>query len=154
MSHTSRPGGPGRGHKRRIGNGAGWGGPAKGAGSTRPALPLIGIDRDQPTPEAKSMGRKDADARADEMRAVLYAIATDAEAHAMVRVHAADKLLDRLEGKAVATNVSVSASSIAALSDAELAAELARLEREARDAAARVAAAGGTEPAGDVPPVH
>ena len=154
MPGTGRPPGPGRGHKRKIGHGSGWGGPARGEGSAREALPLIGREREQPTGEAKSMGRKQADARADEMRAVLYAIATDAEAHAMVRVHAADKLLDRLEGKAVATNVSVSASSIAALSDAELAAELARLEREARDAAARVSEAGGDEPAGDVPPVH
>lgn len=154
MPHTSRPGGPGRGHKRRIGNGRGWGGPARGSGSTRPALPLIGIERDQPTPEAKSMGRKEADARSEEMRAILHAVATDASAPAMVRVVAADKLLDRIEGKAVATNVNVNANNLAALSDAELAAELARLEREARDAAARVSEAGGDEPAGDVPPVH
>lgn len=154
MPHTSRPGGPGRGHKRKIGNGPGWGGPAKGAGSSRPSLPLIGIDRDHATPEAKSMGRKEADARSEEMRELYYSVAKNTAEPTMVRLFAADKLLDRIEGKAVATNVNVNANNLAALSDAELAAELARLEREARDAAARVSEAGGDEPAGDVPPVH
>ncbi len=91
-----RPGGPGRGHKRKTGNGPGWGGPAKGAGSTRKALPLIGDEAPQPPPEAKSAGRKRSLDRAEEMRAVLYSIAREGE-HEANRLNAAFKLHTLLE---------------------------------------------------------
>ena len=66
MPHTSRPGGPGRGHKRKIGNGQLWGAGA-GESSPRKSLPLFGRDRPQPAPEAKREGwvkKKEAERRA------------------------------------------------------------------------------------------
>lgn len=99
-------------------------------------------------------GRQRAEQRAEELRELLYGIATDVEQPGMVRVSAADKLLDRLEGKPVATNVNITRNDFAAMSDAELASELARMEREASEVAARILAARGEEPPGNVPPVH
>lgn len=151
---TGRPPGPGRGHRRKIGNGAGWGGPARGAGSSSESLPLIGRERELPTVEAQMTGRQRAEQRAEELRELLYGIATDVEQPGMVRVSAADKLLDRLEGKPVATNVNITRNDFSSMSDAELASELARMEREASEVAARILAARGEEPPGNVPPVH
>lgn len=154
MPYTSRPGGPGRGHKRKIGNGSGWGGPERGAGSSRASLPLFGRERDQPTTEAKVIGKQEEERRKAEAREFYYSVMKCQTEPTMTRLFAADKLLDRLEGKPVATNVNVNAGDVSSLSDAELAAELARAEREAADAAARIAEARGEEPPGNVPPVH
>ena len=77
-----RPGGPGRGHKRKIGNGQLWGAGA-GESSPRKSLPLFGRDRPQPAPQAKREGwvkKKEAEARG----ARIYDLASQ-------------KILDRLE---------------------------------------------------------
>ncbi len=82
MPGTGRPPGPGRGHKRKIGNGQLWGAGA-GESSPRKSLPLFGRDRPQPAPEAKSEGwvkRHEAEARG----ARIYDLATQ-------------RLLERLE---------------------------------------------------------
>ena len=79
-------------------NGAGWGGPARGASTSR--LSTSGdIYSDQVRAlrfDGEHMARKEAVAA--QMRAVLYAVAIEGEAEA-VRVAAADRLLDRIEGK-------------------------------------------------------
>ena len=86
----------------RHGTGAGWGGPAKGASKSR--LKPRGdaesdrIRREQNSKSAPIVQRREA--VAEEMRQVLYDLALKAEAET-VRANAADKLLDRLEGKPV-----------------------------------------------------
>jgi hypothetical protein len=88
--------GPGIGGPRA---GAGWGGPASGGNSLK--------NTDDPaTQRRRSMLRFDGEHQARkeevaaEMRGVLYDIATEAP-ETMARLNAADKLLDRIEGKAV-----------------------------------------------------
>lgn len=120
----------------RVGNGEGWGGPANGASTSRFQPGESGGGH---LPE----NRAKAASRAEEMRDVLYGIATNKKAHAMVRVNAADKLLDRIEGKAPQTNINRNTNDLSSLSDAELDAELARREGTPPGAAA------GTGPAGD-----
>ena len=98
-SRTTRRGnGAGHGGPKA---GAGWGGPAKGAAELRPLAP-----KGDPYSDAVRDLSHAPDVLANaeqvkaQMRAVLYQIALAGEAEA-VRMNAADKLLDRLEGKPV-----------------------------------------------------
>lgn len=79
------------------GKGPGWGGPAKGAGTRYvkgEVQPLQGQGR---TPAVLA----DKAVAAEQMRQVLYGIALEGE-NDHARIAAADKLLDRLEGKPLA----------------------------------------------------
>lgn len=81
----------------RRGNGAGWGGPAKGASTSR-------IDAGEAGEAIRALARDPANkSLKDEMRADLWArlhhIALNGETET-VQVTAADKLLDRIDGKA------------------------------------------------------
>lgn len=92
------------------GSGQSWGGPAKGAG--KPAAPFTA---DSPTrvtwanaDPAKALSRAEKAARderrAEEMRDVLYGLATTAE-NEMARKSAAEALLNRLEGMPIARTI-------------------------------------------------
>jgi len=97
----------------RRGNGAGWGGAASGipAGGVGWGGPARGASRatrhdlgDQPGPGRRNFsqeGEQRAERRArhaDEMREILYEIAHNPNESAGLRIHAADKLLNRIEG--------------------------------------------------------
>lgn len=97
-----RPAGPGRGHKIKQGNGfvnkpasglpamgAGWGGDASGTEGWKKG------EVHAKKPPGTNEGR------AEEMRNLIYDIAIDSENPAGLRMMAADKLLDRIEGKPV-----------------------------------------------------
>ena len=85
---TTRPKGSGIPAK-----GKGWGGAAKGAGTKAPVAAVQPLSND-----AAYMANKDQ--AAEQMRAVLYGVAISGD-NEHARIAAADKLLDRLEGKAV-----------------------------------------------------
>jgi hypothetical protein len=80
----------------RKGNGAGWGGPAKGAGGHRP-LTAFTADN-QPTPEAKSAGHLPI-ADMQEIKEFYTERMRDKADSSINRIAAADKLADRIAGK-------------------------------------------------------
>lgn len=85
----------------RRGNGAGYGGPANGASTSRLA-PAGDPESDRiraMVHDAGVIAHKEA--VAEQMRRVLLDVALAGEAET-ARINAADKLLDRLEGKALA----------------------------------------------------
>ena len=73
----------------------------------------------------------DRKARNARMKEILAEIAEDTTAPHAARVNAADKWLDRDEGKPVQTNINANVDDVSKLSDDELRAELARLGGEA-----------------------
>ena len=83
---------------RPRGNGPGWGGPAKGAGTgTRPHI-VPGPGRGHTSPAGDA--RRERDAKwAEEMRQLYYEVATNPRETTQNKLTAADKLLDRIEGK-------------------------------------------------------
>lgn len=96
-SATRRGKGAGHGGPKA---GAGWGGAAKGH-APRPLAPAGDEYSDSVRAKAHDLDiLANAEQVKAQMRAVLYQVALAGEAEA-VRVNAADKLLDRLEGKAV-----------------------------------------------------
>ena len=123
----------------RYGNGAGWGGPAKGAGS---AAPSFTTGAGEPTREKgpgpgrghiseATAAKRAADAeRGEEMRRVLRDIAVAGRSE-MARVQAAQALLNRIEGMPVQANLNVNSDDLSHLTDDELRAELARISAEA-----------------------
>lgn len=83
----------------------------------------------------------DKKATRERMRALYERFADDESLHPMVRIAAADKLLDRLEGKPANLNVNLDADDLDRLSDADLRAEAERLADQIADAEARKASA-------------
>ena len=126
-----------RSANRRAGNGPGWGGPANGPGAT-PKTPRPFSSDWQPSVDAKLRGKE----MAERMRHVLASVAEDDEAPPQARVAAADKLLDRLEGRPVQPNVTLNVDDVGKLSDADLTAELARLGGTTAEAVAGSAGEG------------
>lgn len=111
--------------------GAGWGGPAKGKGTGGPKLGVENLmpgDHGQPRPTAEAVAA--GKSRAERMRAILDEIASDPKAPPQARVAAADRLLDRIEGKPVQTNLNANVDDVSRLSDDDLHAELARQRAE------------------------
>ena len=122
-----RPAGPGRGHKVKQGNGfvnkpatglpamgEGWGGDASGTEGWKQGevhAPLRTPERDK--------------ARA-EMMDTIYTVAMTSESEAL-RMMAADKVLDRLIGKPMQTNLNLNRDDISQMSADELRDELAKL---------------------------
>src|SRR4051812_2941486 len=98
--------------------GAGWGGPARGASSSRikrgdpDGIRALRHDPERMTAKVQ---------RSAELENTLYEVALHG-ATEMLRIAAASKLLDRLEGRSVARTVSTSADAAAlkSLSDVEL----------------------------------
>lgn len=119
-----------------IGQGAGWGGPARGAGRggaaraytagcpTRRTFP--GGQGDPGKRVARDEERASRAATADELRAHLSHLAFHAEREE-TQLSAAVALLNRIEGLPVARNVNLAVDDLSRLTDAELEAEIARL---------------------------
>jgi hypothetical protein len=97
MPRPKGGGGSAKGSGFGPAKGAGWGGPAKGAGTRfvkGEVHPLQGKGRTAAVLADKAVV-------SEQMRQVLYGIALDGE-NDHARIAAADKLLDRLEGKPIA----------------------------------------------------
>lgn len=122
-SSTRRGNGPGHGGPKA---GAGWGGPAKGH-APRPLAPAGDEYSDSVRAKAHDLDiLANAEQVKAQMRAVLYQIAMAGEAEA-ARMNAADKLLDRLEGKAVVKqDIRLRSIDPDTMTDEELAAIVAR----------------------------
>jgi hypothetical protein len=118
----------------RVGNGVGWGGPAKGEGN-RIKSPEEAAEVSKLATDPSVLARKE-EVREKVLR--LYEdTVDDPEQSIQFRLVAGDKLLDRLDGKAVQTNLNVNRDDLAQMTDDEL-----RAERD-RIAAARAAAGSG-----------
>jgi len=136
----------------RHGNGAGWGGPKKGAGkggeakaftaeSLAPHLrtPALGAEnrfsslpRDERGHVVLSDKRAQAEARAEQLKDKLYDLALNAQREADQKA-AAEAWLNRHEGMPVARNINANVDDISKMSDealrATLQAELDRLNK-------------------------
>lgn len=132
-----------------AGKGEGWGGPARGAGHRfvkGEVLPAQG----------KGTTAAYAEAREERNRLLkdhLFDLALRAERQE-TQVSAAIAWLDRDEGKPIARTVTATVDDVSQLTDLELAAEIARVERELAQAQAGAGEAAAGKPSGDVPPIH
>lgn len=117
-----------RGNARR-GMGAGWGGPAKGAGiggETRPQFAegnTAAVNRSDPNPDKRI--------EAEVLRAHMYRLATQAERQE-TQVAAAREWFNRVEGLPVARTITVATDDISQLDDDALARRQAELEARLR----------------------
>ena len=116
----------GNGGGQKTGLGAGKGGPKKGDGVPDKAPQFkvgnkAAVGRD--CPNIDKMERREA------LHENLFWLAFNGE-NDTVRLNASDKLLDRIEGKAVARVINHNTDDITALDDDALAARRAELERE------------------------
>jgi hypothetical protein len=139
--------GNGAGHG--AGKGEGWGGPAKGAGTRFVAgevQPLQGKGGTAPVVEK----RED---RLALLRDHIWNLALTAQREE-TQLAAATAYLDREEGKPIARTVTATVDDVSQLSDLELAAEIARIDRELAAAKAGGGEAAPGKPTGDVPPLH
>jgi hypothetical protein len=105
---SGRRPGPGRGPPGKIGNGPGWGGLAKGTGTGKPSRPHgkegLKVKAAIP-PEIRAEKAKHKAVTRETMLGVYERIAIDETAPHMAQIVAADKWLDRTEGKPVQTNI-------------------------------------------------
>jgi hypothetical protein len=122
----------------RPANGPGWGGPAKGAGFLKPSRPHgregLALRSEIPS-EVTAAKAERKEANREEMMGVYEEVARDPAAPHMARIVAADKWLDRTEGKPMQININQNTDldSAQALRQAETRAQLiARLEAMAR----------------------
>ncbi len=112
-----------RSSSTRRGNGAGWGGPAKGAGNQ---------DAGPGRPDAETAPAIQA-AKAERLEAVkakIFDLAMNADRQE-TQLQAAVAFLNREEGTPIARSITVQTDDLASLSDAELTERLAHLERVA-----------------------
>jgi hypothetical protein len=149
----------GRGHNKGSGiparglpaTGLGWGGPAKGdPGPLFDSQYAKAMSEMAKNPEVRARN----EARAEELREFYYQTAKNENEPTLIRMAAADKYLDRVEGKPIARSVTTTVDDVSELSDIELAAEIARLEREIAQCTAGTSEAPAGEPAGGVSPLH
>lgn len=136
MKETTLPvpsrarGNPKVGYGNGVGQGDGWGGPAKGADPARKpkstAAALVpGCDTAKRQDAAVRRERKDI--VSEEMFAKLVHLARHAEREE-TQLAAASKLLDRIEGLPVARQIITDETDISRMTDEELHVEIARLE--------------------------
>jgi hypothetical protein len=118
----------------RKGNGAGWGGGAKGEGSKAVLHPEF--ERGNQEAIGNGPDRVAARATRESMMMVYERIAADENAPAVAQIMAAEKWLDRTEGKSIARNLNVNTDELDALDDAALTERQAELEARLRAAAA------------------
>ena len=131
----------------RIGNGMGWGGPARGA-SGKPAVPFsatsptrrtVSRGNGDPLKRAARMDRQATDAAgAQTLKDELLRLATTADTDT-VKIWAATAWLNRVEGLPVARAVTVTTDNLRTLSDDALRSELALIVAPARAADERPA---------------
>ena len=118
----------------RHGNGPGWGGPAKGAGSG-PAKAFTADDPNRvtgvPGDPKKMAARRDQKVidteRAQLLKDVLFDLGSTEDVPPLARVRASEAWLNRHEGMPIARNVTLAVDDVRALSDDALVAEFARL---------------------------
>ena len=138
MPPPARQHGPAKGVGKGPAGGPGWGGAAKGQGNGSPPGDLVQAlaARSDPVAMMTAAERRERDERwAEEMLGVLHSVATRGEAE-QSRVIAADKLLDRLQGKPIARNMNLNRD-LSSVTLAEVEAEIARLDAlTGRDATA------------------
>jgi hypothetical protein len=119
----------------RVGNGAGWGGPAKGASTSRIRKgDPDGIQAMSNDPDIKARNAK----RNAELKDHLYDLALHAEKQE-TQLAAANAWLNRDEGQPVARSINATVDDLSKLTDAELDAKLR----------AELAAAGVATPSGE-----
>lgn len=137
----SRPPGPGRGNKRTIGNGDGWGGPANGASGKplRTGREAAKILHSMPK-EIRTYRRAERADRAERMLDIIDNLAENAEREE-TRLAAAVKFRAEVVGQPVQRNVNFDGGDISAMDERQLDAELER----ARTAVAATEAA-ATDP--------
>jgi len=149
----------------RRGNGAGWWGPAKGAGSKAPkAAPFEpGNQAGVGANEAKSVGqiahntaKELVVSNAVKAAQVWIDVMNDKTQPGAVRVAAAAKVVEHAEGTPIARSVSIKSDEVSELSDAELAAALAALRKDVAAEQARARGDSAAEPAeaAGVPSLH
>lgn len=112
----------------RVGNGAGWGGPAKGASSKpKPMLP-VGPGPGRGRYSIKGEERSARIARhAEEMRALLYRFANSSLVKPETRIAAATHLMNRNEGMPIAKVVTAVEDEFSNKTEAQLLAERERI---------------------------
>ena len=141
---------------KRTGQGAGWGGPAKGAGSG-PAKPFTAADAvtipggkgDPVKMDARAEKRARDEARAEALKDHLYQLATTAEREE-TQVTAAKHWLDRHEGMPIAKQQVEIKRPVEEMSEAELASAI-ELVRAALAGTVEVAGGGSLEAASGKP---
>ncbi len=118
---TDKPKRPATSGTRR-GNGAGWGGPAKGIPASADTASKFepGNKAALPAGERASVMQRTRATR-DAMIAVYERIAADETAPPMAQITAADKWLDRHEGKPIARMVNMTPDDVSVLDDGTLA---------------------------------
>lgn len=109
-----RPPGPGRGNKVKQGNGPGWGGPAKGAGSSKVARPhgkegqaiqaATGTGMFRP-PEVRAEQAARVAATREEMLEFYVEVKRNEDESTLNRMAATEKWFDRTEGRPAQTNI-------------------------------------------------
>ena len=125
------------------GNGAGWGGPAKGYSSGR-AIPAkkgerraaLSSDDDKKLRMTRREFRKQ---RSEKLEDMFFDLAETAP-EPMVKIHAASKLHAIYNGQPMATNLNVNLDDLGDRDAATNAAEIERLDRAASDLEARIEA--------------
>lgn len=123
-----------------VGQGDGWGGPAKGAGRGGPAKPFT---KDFQPPSKAPDGDKKAlrRIRTEQLEDMLFSLAEAAQREE-TRISAAVRLHAIYNGQPVARNINVNTDDVANLSDDELRAELERAGGAAPEAAKGASAKG------------
>lgn len=116
----------------RKGNGAGWGGPAQGSGTGGEPVAFEAGNQAASGRQQPDLSKAERIARLQDN---LEHLALYGE-NENVRVSASNHLLNRLDGMPIARNINVNADDLASLSDADIAAELARLGGAGIEAAA------------------
>ena len=115
---------------RRPANGAGWGGPAKGASTSKPFTGPDHPDHFPSMPAAARKAKLDDKAAAAERALVIYeSIMENEEEMASNRISAANALLNRIEGMPVARSITGTMDDLERMSDADLIAELTRANK-------------------------
>jgi hypothetical protein len=133
--------------------GDGWGGPAKGAGSSVPLGPkpenMRADGAAKEYRERKSEKVRDRQARVAMMEDKLFDLAMGAEREE-TQINAAAKLHAIYEGTPVQRSITAAVDDVSRLNDHELRAELARLSREASEAGEGDTPPGGAGGSADV----
>lgn len=130
----------------RIGRGAGWGGPAKGEG-TKKRFAAGDEHRGMATAENRAANI----AEREEILGFYTDVLRDPDETTLNRLTAGDKILDRTEGKPVTRQITADVDDASTLTDAELAADIARLSAAFARAVEGAREAPAGEPPGTVP---
>lgn len=130
----------------RTATGMGWGGPAKGAGNGKPRHEFDkapGPGRGHYSLEGEARLERQA-RHAEEMRQVLYGLATSEVAEDNIRMQSSEKMLNRLEGMPIQKVVTAETDPVSMMNEEQLEAHLEQTRRKVAKLAA-LAEAGESE---------